>query len=29
MLERLAAAVHLHDVNGLAVLDILILAALH
>ncbi len=28
MLERLAAAVHLHDVNGLAVLDILILAAI-
>ena len=28
MLERLAAAVHVHDVNGLAVLDILILAAI-
>ena len=28
MMERLAAAVHLHDLNGLAVLDILILAAL-
>ena len=28
MLERLAAAAHLHDLNGLAVLDILILAAI-
>jgi len=28
MLERLAAAVHVQDVNGLAVLDILILAAI-
>jgi hypothetical protein len=28
MLERLAAAVHVHDLNGLAVLDILILAAI-
>ena len=28
MFERLAAAVHLHDLNGLAVLDILILAVI-
>lgn len=28
MLERLAAAVHAHDLNGLAVLDILLLAAI-
>ena len=28
MLERLASAVHLHELNGLAILDILILAAI-